>query len=168
VGLFTDIFKFLVGENFREGLGVVPILLLANLFYGVFFNLSIWYKLTNKTWYGIYYTFAGAALTLTLYFILIPQVGYYGAAIARLACYIFMSALCYYGGRKFFPIPYDLKRMSIYLISGIFIFLLGYFVQFNVYVLSFLYRIFLIAFFLIIVFYFEKVSYRSILIFFRR
>lgn len=163
VGLFTDIFKYLVGTDFREGLGVVPILLLANLFYGIFFNLSIWYKLTNKTWYGIYYTFAGAALTLTIYFILIPRVGYYGAAIARLACYIFMTFLCYMGGKKFFPIPYDIKRMSIYLLSAIIIFLMGYFIQINLFYISFLFRIFLIAVFLVIVLYFEKVKISTLL-----
>ncbi len=163
VGMFTDVFKFLVGEDFREGLGVVPILLLANLFYGVFFNLSIWYKLTNKTWFGIYYTFAGAALTMTLYFILIPQIGYYGAAIARLACYILMTILCYLGGRKYFPIPYDLKRMSIYLISGILIFLVGFFITFNIYIVSFVFRILLIALFLFIVLHYEKVKLSTLL-----
>ena len=163
VGLFTDIFQFLVGKDFREGLGVVPILLLANLFYGVFFNLSIWYKLTNKTWYGIYYTFAGAALTMTLYFILIPQIGYYGAAIARLACYILMTVLCFLGGRRHFPIPYDLRRMSIYFLSGIVIFLAGYFIHFNIYVISFVFRISLIALFLVIVLHYEKVKFSTLL-----
>jgi O-antigen/teichoic acid export membrane protein len=158
VGMFTDVFKYLVGSNFREGLGVVPILLLANLFYGIFFNLSIWYKLTNKTWYGIYYTFAGAMVTLSLNFILIPRIGYYGAAIARLACYILMCVLCYYGGKKYFPIPYQMRRMMIYLVSAIIIFNIGFFVNINIYYLSFIFRVGLIAAFLYIFIYFEGIK----------
>jgi O-antigen/teichoic acid export membrane protein len=164
VGLFTDVFKYLVGPNFREGLGVVPILLLANLFYGLFFNFSIWYKLTNKTWYGIYYTFTGAAVTLVLYFTLIPKIGYYGAAVARLSCYILMAYLCYRGGKKFFPIPYDLKRMGIYLLSAIIVFSLGYFININILFLSFLYRFALVGAFLYIVILNEGINVKSLII----
>lgn len=163
VGLFTDIFQYLVGSDFREGLAVVPILLLANLFYGLFFNLSIWYKLTNKTWYGIYYTFSGAALTLTLYFLLIPHIGYYGAAIARLACYILMTVLCYLGGRKHFPIPYDFRRMSIYFVSALILFFIGYFVEVEIYIISLAFRVFLVGIFLIIFLYFEKIKFSNLL-----
>jgi O-antigen/teichoic acid export membrane protein len=161
VGLFTDVFKYLVGTNFREGLGVVPILLIANLFYGVFFNLSIWYKLTNKTWYGIYYTFAGALLTITLNILLIPKIGYYGAAIARLACYILMCVLCYYGGKKIFPIPYQIKRMLIYLFSALILFLIGFFININIYFVSFAFRIFLITVFLYVFIRIEKINIKS-------
>jgi O-antigen/teichoic acid export membrane protein len=162
VGLFTDIFKYLVGPDFREGLGVVPILLLANLFYGLFFNFSIWYKLTNKTWFGIYYTFTGAALTLVLYFTLIPRIGYYGAAVARLSCYILMAYLCYRGGKKYFPIPYDLKKMGIYLLTAIVVFALGYFININIVYLSFLYRFALVGIFLYVIIHLEKINVKSI------
>ncbi len=163
VSLFTDIFKYFVGEKFREGLGVVPILLLANLFNGIYFNLSIWYKLSNRTWYGIYYTFAGAAVTITLYFILIPNIGYYGAAIARLICYIFMTVLCYYGSRKYFKVPYQVGRLVFYIISGILIFIIGYFVKINNDTISFLFRISLIAGFLYMFIVIEKIRLLTLL-----
>lgn len=158
VSLFTDIFKYFVGEKFREGLSVVPILLLANLFNGIYFNLSIWFKLSNRTWFGIYYTFAGAAVTISLYFLLIPSIGFYGAAIARLACYIFMTVLCYYGSRKYFNVPYQVGRMILYLISGILIFIIGYFVKINNEAISFLFRILLIASFLYLFVVIEKIK----------
>lgn len=167
VGLFTDVFQVLVGKEFREGLGVVPILLLANLFYGIFFNISIWYKLANKTWYGVFYTFSGAILTLILYFTLIPVIGYYGAAVARLVCYIFMTVLCFIGGQKHYPIPYDFKRISLYLLSAISLFLLGYFFSIPSKVLLYSFRFLLIFSFLLFVFLIEKISFKQILQFIR-
>lgn len=163
VGLFTDIFQFLVGKDFREGLGVVPILLLANLFYGIFFNVSIWYKLTNKTWYGVYYTFSGALITLILYFTLIPVIGYYGAAIARLVCYIFMTVICIVGGQKHYPIPYDFKRIALYIVSAIVLFIIGYYFTIPNKLLAYTFRIFLISGFLLVVFFTEKFSFKQIL-----
>jgi len=163
VSLFTDIFKFFVGERFREGLSVVPILLLANLFNGIYFNLSIWFKLSNRTWYGIYYTFAGAIITVTLYFLLIPKIGFYGAAIARLACYIFMTVLCYYGSKRYFNVPYQVGRMFLYLILGILIFIIGYFIKINNEAISFLFRILLIAAFLYLFIVIEKIKVIPIL-----
>ena len=163
VGLFTEIFQILVGKGFREGLGVVPILLLANLFYGIFFNASIWYKLANKTWYGIYYVFSGAILTLVLYFVLIPIIGYYGAAIARLACYIFMTVLCFIGGQRHYPIPYDFKRIILYLTSAIILFIIGFFTPVNNLILLYALKVFLILTFLIIVALAEKISPKQLL-----
>ena len=157
VSLYTDILQLLVGKDFREGLDVVPILLLANLFAGVFFNLSIWYKLTNKTWYGIYYTFAGAAITITLNIVLIPRIGYYGAAIARLFCYIAMCVLCYIGGKKFLQIPYDIKAMGIHFSVAIVLFILGYFVTIDQPILHFFYRLMLILSFIMFVIIYEKI-----------
>lgn len=158
VGLFTDIFVILIGKDFREGLNVVPILLLANLFYGIFFNLSIWYKVTNKTWYGIYYTFAGALVTVTLNILLIPVIGYYGAAVARLGCYILMCALCFYGGQKNYYIPYQTKRLLTYLFTALTIFAAGYFLHINSLVLSFIFRILLLALFVLVFLRVEKIS----------
>lgn len=161
VSLFTDILQLLVGKEFREGLDVVPILLLANLFAGVFFNLSIWYKLTNKTWYGIYYTFAGAIITVTLNIILIPRIGYYGAAVARLFCYIAMCILCYYGGKKFYKVPYNIKRMGLYLVVSILVFILGYFVKFDNFLLHFVYRIILVVLFTYFIVLYERIPVLS-------
>lgn len=93
---------FLRRPEYLTGLGVVPILLLANLFLGVYYNLSVWFKLTDKTYYGTYLGAAGAMLTIALNFVLIPVFGYLGSAWATLACYFMMAALCWWLGERHF------------------------------------------------------------------
>jgi O-antigen/teichoic acid export membrane protein len=114
--------QYFVGEKYRVGLSVVPILLLANLCLGVFFNLSIWYKLTEQTRFGTYLTVWGAVVTLALNLYWIPLIGYVGSAWATLVCYGSMAGLSYLLGQKFYPVSYDLKRMLGYpaLAVGIF------------------------------------------------
>ena len=107
--------QYFVGEDFREGMGVVPILLLANLFLGVFINQSIWYKLTGQTGYGAILTIFGAIITITLNFYWIPRIGYMGSAWATLICYASMMVVSYFLGNKHYPVNYDLKRIFAYL-----------------------------------------------------
>ncbi len=116
LGVMTNIawIKYFVGESYRSGLEVVPILLLANLCLGVFFNLSIWYKLTEQTRFGTYLTLWGAAVTLALNFYWIPRIGYIGSAWATLICYASMALLSYLLGQRFYPVRYDLPRMLAY------------------------------------------------------
>jgi O-antigen/teichoic acid export membrane protein len=102
---------FLHRAEYLEGLVVVPILLLANLFLGVYWNLSVWFKLTDKTYYGTYIGFGGAALTIALNFLLIPVLGYVGSALATLACYFMMAAICWWLGNHHYPVPYPIARL---------------------------------------------------------
>ncbi|SNC75871.1 Membrane protein involved in the export of O-antigen and teichoic acid [Hymenobacter gelipurpurascens] len=102
---------FLHRAEYLEGLVVVPILLLANLFLGVYWNLSVWFKLTDKTYYGTYIGFGGAILTIALNFLLIPVLGYMGSALATLACYFMMAAVCWWLGNHHFPVPYPIARL---------------------------------------------------------
>lgn len=106
---------FLRRPVYLAGLSVVPILLLANLFLGVYYNLSVWFKLTDKTYYGTYIGAAGAVLTIALNFLLIPVLGYVGSAWATLACYFMMAALCWWLGERHFPVPYPVKRLLLWL-----------------------------------------------------
>ncbi|MBK5283936.1 MAG: polysaccharide biosynthesis protein [Bacteroidia bacterium] len=115
--LYMDFVKYLIGEEFRSGLKVVPILLMANLCLGVFYNLAIWYKLTSKTKWGAYLALIGAGITVLLNFILIPRMGYMGAAWATLICYASMMAVSYLVGQKFYKVDYDLRKFFIYIIS---------------------------------------------------
>ncbi len=117
--LFLDIFKLFIGEQFRGGLKVVPVLLLANMCLGIYFNLSMWYKLTGKTRYGAYFSILGALVTIVLLFALIPSMGYMGAAWATLACYAVMMVVSYLTGRKAYPVPYDLQRIGAYIILAL-------------------------------------------------
>jgi O-antigen/teichoic acid export membrane protein len=107
---------FLKKDIYLEGLEVVPILLLAYLFFGVYVNLSIWFKLSDKTGYGTWFTGTGAALTIILNLLLIPAIGYTGAALATLIVYGYMAIICYYYGQKHYPIPYKLGTALVYII----------------------------------------------------
>lgn len=119
--------QYFVGKEFRSGLDVIPILLIANLCLGVFFNLSIWYKLTNKTRYGAYLTGLGALITLALNFLLIPTMGFMGSAWATLACYAVMMVISYFIGNKHFPVNYNLKRILGYLTLSLALYFTGYY-----------------------------------------
>ncbi len=113
--LYIDIVILFVGEKFRVGAPVIPILLLANLCLGVFYNLSIWYKLTNKTGFGALLSIIGAIITLILNFYWIPRIGYMGSAWATLICYASMMVISYIFGQKYYHINYNLKRIFTYL-----------------------------------------------------
>ncbi len=119
VTLYLDFFKYFIGEEFRAGLHVVPILLLANLFLGIYVNLSIWYKLSDRTLMGACVSLFGAGLTIVLNIYWIPEFGYTGSAYATLACYASMAALSYGLGQKFYRVDYDVKSVLGYLILGI-------------------------------------------------
>ena len=120
--------QFLKRAEYREGIAVVPVLLLANLFLGVYWNLSVWFKLTDKTYYGTYIGAAGAVLTIALNFLLIPVLGYMGSAIATLACYSGMAALCWWLGERHFPVPYPVARLLGWLALAAGVVALGWFV----------------------------------------
>ena len=107
---------FLRRPEYLQGLVVVPVLLLANLFLGVYYNLSVWFKLTDKTYYGTYIGAGGAVLTIALNFLLIPLLGYVGCALATLACYFMMAILCWRLGERHFPVPYPALRLGLWLL----------------------------------------------------
>jgi O-antigen/teichoic acid export membrane protein len=116
---------FLRSAVYRTGLGIVPIILMANLFLGVYYNLSVWFKLTDKTYYGTYIGAAGAVLTIALNFLLIPVLGYMGSAWATLACYFMMAALCWWLGERHFPVPYPVVRLMGWLAGATGLVVLG-------------------------------------------
>ena len=124
VSLFLPVFSqlFLRDEAFRIGSDVVPILLLANLCLGMYYNFSVWYKVTDKTKIGAYISVGGAIITIVLNIILIPQYGFYGCAWTTLVCYLTMMGASWWLGRKYYPIPYDLKAMWGYTFLALIIF----------------------------------------------
>ncbi len=107
VTLYLPWVQLFIGEEFRSGLKVVPVLLLANLFLGFYVNLSIWYKLTDRTLMGAYVSIGGALLTVALNLMFIPTYGYMASAWATLACYAAMAVVSYILGQKFYPVDYD-------------------------------------------------------------
>lgn len=115
------ILKYFIGRNYRESLYIIPILLLANVFYGLFFNLSFWYKLSDKTIYGLKYTLIGSAITFISNFILIPLIGIYGAAVSRVITYLTMSFLSYIDGKDSGYISLDTSNTKVYSLFLLFI-----------------------------------------------
>jgi O-antigen/teichoic acid export membrane protein len=119
IGLYRDVLEWVItlkSEAWGEGIYIVPILAMGNIFLGIYYNLSIWYKLTNKNMYGAIITFTGALITVVLNVILIPQLHYLGAALATFSCYLFMMVISYSMGQKYYPIPYAKKKLIAYLV----------------------------------------------------
>lgn len=119
--VFLDIFKRILipDATYWEALTIVPIILLANLCLGIYHNLSVWYKVTDRTKFGAYISIIGAIVTLVLNFVLIPFISYVGSAFATLAAYGSMMVLSYFLGQKRYAVPYDVKRIGLYLLLAI-------------------------------------------------
>lgn len=115
VTLYMDFFARFIGSSFRVGLPIVPILLLANLFLGVYVNLSIWYKLTDRTMLGAWVSVGGAIVTIVLNILWIPTMGYMGSAWATLICYGMMALVSYLLGQKYYPVPYEALKVTLYI-----------------------------------------------------
>lgn len=121
VVVFADILKVVIvrSEEYWEAMWIVPIILLANFFLGIYHNLSVWYKITDRTKFGAYISIGGALVTLVINILFIKEFGYKASAIATLAAYFVMVVLSYGFGRKYYPIPYNLKKMGLYLALSI-------------------------------------------------
>jgi len=156
VMFYLDIVKILIDSKYHGGLDVVPLVLLANFFLGIFFSLSLWYKLTDKTRFGAYMALGGAAITLILNIILVPKIGYYGAAIAIFVCSIFMTITSYILGQKYYPIPYELKRIAMYFGLAMLLYFVSTYIQIDNHWLKMLAKTPLIILFLVVVFQKEK------------
>jgi len=119
--VFADLIKYVMirDASYWEAMKVVPLIILANFFLGIYTNLSVWYKLIDKTYIGAYISIIGAVVTLVLNFLLIPSMSYYGSAIATIAAYGSMMLISYYFGNKYYPIPYEIKKISGYLLLSI-------------------------------------------------
>ena len=119
--VYIDLFKrILIPESsFWEALVIVPVILLANLCLGIYHNLSVWYKVTDRTRFGAMISVIGACITLVLNFLLIPLISYKGSAIATLAAYGSMMVISYLLGRRYYAVPYNLKKIGTYLLLSV-------------------------------------------------
>jgi O-antigen/teichoic acid export membrane protein len=118
VVIYIDVLRpiFIKKESYLLALDIVPIVLLANLCLGIYHNLSIWYKLTDRTRFGMYISIIGAAVTIAFNLIFIPKIGFMACAYATLIAYALMMFISYFLGRKYYPVPYDINRIAIYLL----------------------------------------------------
>lgn len=129
VVLFLDLWKYFMGNTHKEywsGLIVVPLLMVAKIFLGIYYNLSVWYKITNRNMMGAWITIGGAVITIGLNYLLIPHWGYTACAITTIVCYGSMMIASYLMGQKHFPVPYDVKRIIGYILFAVVIYLLYY------------------------------------------
>jgi O-antigen/teichoic acid export membrane protein len=135
VALFLDFWKILIASKhpeFASGIYIVPILSMGSVFLGIYYNLTVWYKLTNKNMIGAYITIAGAVLTIVLNILLIPKFRYTGAAWATFFCYAFMMVISYVLGQKYYPIPYPKKKLLTYLSICALLYILHEFIVRNI------------------------------------
>ncbi|ANI88382.1 hypothetical protein A9P82_03140 [Arachidicoccus ginsenosidimutans] len=114
--LFLDVWEHIIiqGKEYRTGQDIVPVLLSANICLGVYYNLSVWYKLTDKMRMGLYITLIGAAITIAGNYFFIPKFGMYASAWTTFICYLVMMIVCYLVGQKYFPVPYNVKKITAY------------------------------------------------------
>ena len=116
VVVFADVLKILFVHNelYWDAMSIVPIIVLASFCLGIYHNLSVWYKITDQTKFGAYISSIGALLTLVINLALIPKLGYMASALATLVAYSSMMAMSYYFGKKYYPIPYNMRKMVFY------------------------------------------------------
>jgi O-antigen/teichoic acid export membrane protein len=120
--LYIDYFKFFIDRKFHSGLYIVPIILISSFLTGVLFNLNVWYRLTGKTYYGIVIIGSGAVITIILNALLIPRLGYYGCALTHLVSTVVMIFISYMQGKRFYPVPYEIKTIFIYMMIAFAVF----------------------------------------------
>lgn len=117
VVVFADLLKqvFILDPAYWEAMPIVPVILLASFCLGIYHNLSVWYKVTDRTRFGAYFSLSGAVVTILINYFLIPSLGYYASAFATLAAYALMMLLSFYFGKKHYPIPYNYRKIVFYL-----------------------------------------------------
>ncbi len=127
--LYLDVFKYIIQHDYWAGLNVVPIVLFSFIFQGVFFNLSLWYKLTDKTMYGAWFSVLGTIIIVIGNIILVPIFSYTGAAWSAFICYFVIMLVSYYYGQKHMPIKYDLKTIGLYTVVTLVLYGISFFIE---------------------------------------
>jgi len=129
VTFYLDIIKNLIGSKFWEGLSIVPVMLLSYMCLGIYFNLTIWFKLSNQTKYGLMIASIGASISIFGNWLLIPVWGYHASAWMHLACYVVMIVITWRLGKRHYPIPYPLRRIALYIIFALALYVVAYFTK---------------------------------------
>ncbi len=162
VVVFADFLKILFIKNpdYWEAMSVVPLIILASFFLGIYHNLSVWYKVTDKTRYGAFISMIGAIITIGINYTFIPLIGYMASAIATLSAYGMMMVLSYYFGKSHYPIPYNFRKITFYLSVSILFSALSFYV-FN---RNLFFGIFLLMLFLVLVYKLENEKLKQIFI----
>lgn len=152
VMFYLDIFKHIVSENYIVGISIVPIAMMGEILFGVYFNLSVWYKLTDKTKYGAYFSILGCLIQVGMNIIFVPIYGYIASAWATFACNLILVLISYAMGQKYFPIKYDIKNISLYFLLAVIFYIAAMYPTIDNEVLRLAYRtLFILAYTAIVV-----------------
>ncbi|OOG68614.1 oligosaccharide flippase family protein [Algoriphagus sp. A40] len=147
---------FLKGEAYASAYFIVPMLLMGYLLLGIYFNLSIWFKITDKTNYSFWITLIGALVSIAVIAFLVPVLGYLGGALSTLSCYLVMTLVCFFFGQKYYPIPYQTGKGVFYLLLAFGLSYAGFFLDLGSDLMNFLAKNSLILLFLTVVGFLEK------------
>lgn len=158
---YMDIIQYIIGSHFRAGLSIVPIMLLSYLLLGINFNVSMWYKLSEKTNWAIIITLAGLPITLIINILLMPYYSYHAAAWAHLASYLTMLVLSIYLGNRHYPIPYRWKRVGGYILLGLAFWGLSEFISPKVAIIKYLLNTLLIIIYIWVYYKSQKKEYNG-------
>ncbi|MCX8079833.1 MAG: oligosaccharide flippase family protein [Bacteroidia bacterium] len=124
--LNLPVLQYFIGEKYRVGIGVVPVLLMANAFLGIYFNLSVWYKISGQTLYGAWISMIGAGITILLNLLLVPYFSYYASAWATFITYFSMCIISWQWGKKHYPAPYNARAIFFYGLFAVVLYLFSY------------------------------------------
>ena len=149
--------------NIIQGLKVVPIVLMANLFLGIYYTLSLWYKLTDRTRFGAYFALIGASISLIINILFIPIYGYMASAIAVLFCFITMTVISYLVGQKYYPVNYPVKRIMFYFGVAIGLYLVSVFLNLDSSLTMYLIHSLLLFIFIGIIYFLENKELKKFL-----
>lgn len=165
---YVDLLKYFVGSTklgYHDGYGIkiVPWLLMGNLFMGIFYTQSLWYKLTDQTRYGAVFSIVGGVITLIINVLFLPLIGYMASAMAFFASTLITTLISYFYGQKYFPVKYDLKKIGFYFIVAIALFITEMKIDFSGLILDYSFKTFLFALFILFIWYQEKSDLRRLL-----
>lgn len=156
VVMYMDVFKYIISESYWEGLKVIPIVMMAEIFMGIYFNLSFWYKLNKQTWWGAVFSFFGCAALLAINFVFVPKYGYMACAWGGFAGYGICMILSYIVGQVKSPVPYKLKPILGYFALAIGLYFVGCFCSPDSVVWRLVLNTFLVLVYVAVMFYSEK------------
>ncbi|MCM1293080.1 MAG: oligosaccharide flippase family protein [Bacteroides sp.] len=158
VMFYLDIVRYFISPKYWEGLAVVPIIMIAEFFTGVFFNLSVWYKLTDRTQWGMWFTLTGLLVTLFMNWLLVPVFGYMGCAWAAFSCYFVMMTASYVVARRYYPINYHVGRLVFYFAVAMVLWCVSLLIAVQSDIINFAVRALLLIFYMLIVVKVEKIK----------
>jgi O-antigen/teichoic acid export membrane protein len=156
VVMYMPVLRYIIKSDYWEGLRVVPIVMMAEIFMGIYFNLSFWYKLSDETWWGAIFSAIGCAVLLAINFIFVPKYGYMACAWGGFAGYGTCMVLSYLVGQKKAPIPYDVKSAIGYFAIAIALFFAQKYIQFDNMALTLLVNTLLMLVFVAAICWFER------------